>query len=262
MKLLLTATIAALTLAAAGAARANIVASAVNVTNDAVNGLVANDGADGQALITAGFQAYVVTLTATGTGNAGMINTIDFKNGTNWGIRGTLHQAWDTTSSSTNWVSSSNPGTLTNEPTPAGLDQRTSNVVGIGGLDSQILAGLDVITDAPAEDNTLAGSVLTNVAPTSKKSGTHYITSSTGEAYGLGSFLTLSGSDYVADQVGSLQLAYVIAKGSFTVKGEAWDNTDTGSLINSTFGATVPEPASLGLLGMGVLGLIARRRKA
>jgi len=89
-------------------------------------------------------------------------------------------------------------------------------------------------------------------------------TGANGRDYGVGSRMTYGGA--FTSQVNSLNFAFIIAAPGSTiqVRGAFRDNLDVESpaILNVSVPGAVPEPASLGVLALGGLAMLARRRKA
>jgi len=241
------------------------------------------------------WQGYVLTLVAdaTSAANKGVV-TVDFANnplnlntgGVPTGIAGQIHQAWNINRLDINGQRISTPSTAAdakNIPT----DQNTNHAQSFLITDSTFLNSgyYNVSVATPfSEDNNLANgtnppfiaSPLADDAATSKANGVDF---------GVGSVMKFAGAGNGSASGGttlpSLDFAFVIVPAGGTwvqgfksagqgaiawVNGAALDNksTDLSSAyaIQYSYVTVVPEPASLGVLALGGVALLARRRKA
>jgi hypothetical protein len=209
-----------------------------------------------------GFTAYLVNLTTT---DGSSISNVNF-NGTGaaseTGFTGSLFQS-DPYTTGRSASQTSTP----NFPESSGALNNQDN-----GLDSHFLfsnIGTDVIISGPAEDINAAhqagggNSADTTVGPGSDD---------TVDVYGLGTFLTANIGLVGANSSPSVDVAYLVIPNSGSVSydfnvatSNAAFNGGFGSQFDGTIPAAtgpVPEPASLGLLGMGAMALLARRKNA
>jgi len=223
-------------------------------------------------LLSNGWSGYRLTLVADGSASTG-VNSMDFTNhvtgftdGGSVGITGPVHQAWVLDVSSGDHVDDlpTPLGFTTTATTPA-IPTGASSALFDSFWNSKVPAntsGYAYGNDA-AEDNTGNGSPLAD-QPADVGGGTN------GIDFGVGNLMT----EAVAIKVGNGQvapltynLAFVIAKpgaNNVSIRGVVLDpqgNQFTISSIINPGAVLTPEPASLGLLGVAGIGLLARRRK-
>jgi hypothetical protein len=262
---------AATTLALAASASANITLQATQVTLTNAT-LVAN-----------GWVGYRIALIADGTTSTG-VQSFDFTNAVSGftstsvakiGISGPLLQSWVVDTSNDDGTAIETPTPTNKVPTTA-----TSNVT-----DSfwTTFTGAQNFSpgDPPVEDSNLAnvasnlvsgyiGSPLADTPAIADVANQNF---ANGVDNGVGSTLTYSGAIKATASI-SLTLAFVIvpanlvngkAANQVQIYGVALDPAGGTFVINSILNpagtAPVPEPASIGLLGMGVAGLLVRRKR-
>jgi hypothetical protein len=215
------------------------------------------------ALAAAGWSAYVITLTPDASSK---VVTVEFANdlqakGGIIGISGNVHQTWVI-----------DPDTGTTNPTPIGLAATSgvnpANTSSGGGRDSYFLnSGYYTVSVATPfqETNNLANGANPpyTVSPLADIPDTR--------DFGVGTLLKFTGA---ADPAGvtagaSVNIAYIIAPtdGSnpnnlVVARGYALDLQNNAFFFNVPVNAPIPEPASLGVLALGGLALLARRRRA
>jgi len=219
----------------------------INVTYTDVTSTALSVDEDSIALRDAGWKAYVITATTTGTG----INALDMNN-SGWGLTGTFHQVW----------SVEPVGFSTSKGTYTGTTVSSSPYVAAAeGADSGFLITLDVEADAAYEDSTGTGSIISDSSIFVIKNGSKYVYSA-GSDYGVGSELTVSGGYYAGNEAKTLDIAYIVVPANTLVTFAARivdRNNDTAD-FNVSFN-NVPEPATMGMLALAGAGLIARRRR-
>jgi hypothetical protein len=232
-------------LTAMGLAVAGLLASqaSANVTVSWVNaGIPQATDAGGNLLVMNGYTAYIVRLTS----SSGNITAYDFGAANSGGIKGTFAS-----------VKQSNAGPLPDNNSNPAVESFDGDTHFLG-----IAAQLTVGT-APAVDFTTPGTNTYAVAPF------------TGKTWTLGSATTMTGAIGVqgAFQKSTVDVAYLVVKNgtSVNVAGTVGlagfsgaevqvQGESTKETISSVLG--VPEPASLGVLTVGGLALLVRRRKA
>jgi len=225
--LLLTAAAAGL-LGAATASQAGVIVEIENLgdpTTTASGGITAP-----------GFQAYLVRLVTTQPGE--LIQAVDFGGsaGSPNGLTGQFLQR-----------ASINDETQERSNTPQSVIRNNSN--SSASLDSHFLPPANVRADvaAPAENNDL-------VNPPGSPADT------AANDYGTGTLMTATFGILGASQGSSLDLAYIVQDDTIVNRIVGSVNTSLGTFaVDSPI--PVPEPASLGLLALGGLGLLARRRR-
>jgi hypothetical protein len=195
-----------------------------------------------------GYHAYVLHLHS----DTGVISAVDFSgsNGIVGANAGKLAQRWS---------SSGGDGTYdTPSPGFSTVNGSTNTAV---NYDSHFLgvAANFVVGSALAEDGTFkaSGQIEPGFPANSDSAG-----------IGLGSFLRGAYGIVGAQQSADLDVAYVVTKDGGTPALPFATFTAQVATANGTFNVSgpiavgIPEPATLSLAGLGVLGLVARRRRA
>lgn len=184
-----------------------------------------------------GWEGYVLRLTSSNSN----IASVDFGGANTGKISGPLAQRW----------TASNSDGVYDTPTP-GFNNSNNTTNSANNVDTHFLgtAANLVVGHALTEDATFP-----NGNP---------LTSTPDVGFGVGTFL--SGAYGVnVGQSTTLDVAYVVVQDgktiSFTNAQAATNSDGTFTISGSVTGTPVPEPASLSLLGLGSLGLMARRRK-
>lgn len=229
-------------------ANADFMVTATDITATALTGAATTPNGK---LVAAGFKAYKLTVTGTNS-----ISGIDLKNGVGYGITSSINQKWNvvpTIDTATGEVLSN-----TNQATPSGT--------AFAGADSYmtvVFSGLAL--DAKFENNSLSGSPVPNVASGSTYDAENDVYApKNGSAYGLGTTLTASGT-FFAPLPSSIDLAYLVVAPGATIHvvGGFTDAQAVKTVVDQTLlSPPIPEPASLGLLALGALGLLGKRRAA
>jgi hypothetical protein len=219
-------------------------------------------------LTAAGWAGYLITI----TGEAGAkILTVDANNAIPdkgaplaGGIYGPVLQRWvldSTTNSDGTVVTQKTP--ISNGANPPGQAARNDSLFLNGGY-------FPKITDSPNEDNngTNAGTG-TNDVPAVADADNGIFTN--GSDFGIGSFMrfTAAAQDSTS-AVSTLNLAFVVAKkdaGDVKFNAVVIDPDQNFTAfqnisVNGPGGPPIPEPASLGVLALGGLSLLARRRRS
>jgi len=246
-------------LALAGAASEANAAITISVTA-APNFLSGNTTNINSTLAANGWGAFLVTLTS----NAAPITTVDFKNdllslGGTFGIQAILHQdskiSADDGTTRTNTPSA--PGPIGGVATQQGRDSLFLNAsyYGVGVPDpftennNRVNSANPPYTGSPLADNPSNLSASPPVA---------------GNDFGVGSLMTFTGAAALANASTSVQIAYVIVpldgSGPNIIRGYAIDGNGNASFVQTKI--IIPEPASVGVMALGGLALLARRRKA
>jgi len=232
--------------AMANSAQAGVVVTATEVFFDPTN-------ANANILLTNGWHAYVLTATVAGA-NLNPIATVDFSDpappagkGPARGLFGTFAQ---------NWNPDPDDNTVT-VPSPTGaipsklalstqIDSRISNFSAFGPTGSPNPTIEDNLHNNGTGSNTL-----------------NPIPDSGGADRGVGTFIKHA-TPLTANNPTTVDFAYIISRGgTINIIGAFVQVGGEETLINQNLVvAGVPEPASLGVLAMGGLALLARRRKA
>lgn len=183
-----------------------------------------------------GYKAYVLTAVST----QGKITAVDFASGA-YGITGELHQDWV-------------PGSKSNTATPFHPQTYEYDSYDTHFIfnDAGATANVTVVAGTAFEDNSGTGSPV---------SGSNSITN--GVYYGLGTQIEASfgiNGNIGGNQKEVTPIAYLVVAPSsapLTVFGKI--ATENGAVEIT---AVVPEPATAGLLALGAVGLLARRRRS
>jgi len=231
-------------LASAACAALGLVAQA----QGAVVGTIVDKGVPTNGTVpAAGYHAYVLHLHS----DTGNITAVDFS-----GARGIIGA--NTGKLAQRWSSSGGDGTY-DTPTPGFSTVQGATATAVN-YDSHFLgvASNYVVGSALAEDGTFkpSGQVEPGFPANSDSAGV-----------GLGSFLRGAYGIVGAQQSPDLDVAYVVTKEGGTPALPFATYTAQVATANGTFDiagpiAAIPEPATLSLAGLGLLGAFARRRRA
>jgi len=234
-----------------------------------------------------GWVGYKLTLVADGTESPSLAG-FDFKNPgdpadptdpvdrprTDLGIRGQIFQAWSTTGTIQSTGDDSRAGFTTSDSffgtnLSNGIKYNWSNP-GYTNRDIADPNSFGIFANAPSEDNSLTGSPLPNTVDWN---------------YGVGTYMTATGAFYWNQNDSPLlsaDIAFIIVPNDdpITIRGVANDRSgDFPNYVDQKWsidyvlyqgqlytadafpGITVPEPASLGVLAIGCLSLLACRRR-
>lgn len=215
---------------------AAFIAVTICLTSAAHAGLVVNivkvvDGAgfgNPEAALN-GYSSYAVTLS---TDAGEVISAIDAA------FTGPLHQRW----TDQNFDNAADP---TPQGPLAGNNRGDTSMTPIAGA---------LIGAAPAEDNSGAGSPLAGAPPAT--------------VYGHGTFLTGAWGIDGAAQSANADVAYlVIPDGqavdyALAVSGNSGGQAITFPTVQGQVGNVIPEPTTFALAGLGMIGVITRRRRS
>ena len=205
----------------------------------------------GNVLNANGWTSFKITLTADAASQT--VGGVDFAtpngvgsnlSGNNWGIFGTFQQDWI-------------PGKKGSTPTPTDVIPASNPNDGYDSFwTSAMNSGFSPV-DNPSEDNNSV-----NVASNPPYNGSPGADDAFDDV-GVGTFLKVSGS-FTAGQQAVLDVAYIIVPTNlpWSIHGVAADGTPQALKFPIDFSYPVPEPASLGVLALGGLAFLARRRKA
>jgi len=252
--------------------------------------------ADTATLAANGWEALKVYLVADGSaqGSTGVVSW-DFAEAVSGftstsvgtpGISGPMLQVWTDTADST--PQSSTTGTIT--AAPGGLPQSTTQTSAAGKIDSffaKYPAGY-AFTDgtSPNEDNNFALTSTNNLISDNYQAAPAALAGDlgngdgNGNSVGVGSLMTWAGaikptagatsSSVLKAAPLSVDLAYIIVpinadgKNNVTIYGDILDDKGNNFVVNQVLNpgsvSTTPEPASIGLIGLGAAGLLARRK--
>lgn len=185
----------------------------------------------------------------------------DLTNGVT-GITGNIHQRW---------TFNFDPDTgdpLPDNPSPTG--NFPTNPAAFAGSDSFFGFNQSLLLSNPnqlTEDNDQANG---SNPPYTRSPINDGALVSGGFDFGVGTSMTGSGVIASQNQPATLNLAFIIVpkgtapsfNGVAHFQGVATDSNGGHTLIDQDIGGPVPEPASLGVLAMGTVALLAKRRKA
>lgn len=256
-------------LALAGAVSEANAAITVSVA-PAPNFLTNNTTNINSTLAANGWAAYLVTLTS----DAAAVTTVELKNdlqlqGGTIGISGPMHQDSKISSDdgTTRISTASAAGGVANGSTQQGRDSvfLNSGYYNVG-VPSPFTEDNNKVNSA---NPPYVGSPLSDTPANLSASPP-----TQGNDFGVGSLMTFTGAGALANASTTLQLAYIIAPTDagtnpadlVTIRGYAIDGTGAVSFfsvpINGGVIVNTPEPASLGVLALGGLSLLARRRRS
>jgi len=222
--------------AAVGMTSAANAAIIVTVTPAAVNPPQSSAGT------MTGYTGYIVTLNnntpANGGAGSGLkITGVDIFNG-GGGFSGPIQQRWTFDADNEVFV-------------PTGLGTANgANATTAANLDSHIL-----IPDADRQGG--------NPATEDNNVGPGFAPDTAAADYGTGSFLKYAGGITNASSQVTIPLAYIIVKDGqqVTLTGSATEQSNGTPFPIAAVIGNVPEPTSMSLLGLGAMGLLARRRR-
>lgn len=201
-----------------------------------------------------GYTAYDVSLS---TNDGSNITSMAFGGAGFTGFQGPLLQEWDYTVNK--------KGQATYSPTP---DVQPNATQGGGlngqdyGLDSHFLLNMSnfLVQTPPTEDNPALHNASASYAPGSPGDDG-------GDVWGIGtSLVTNVAGNGAANDFPSFDVAYLVIPSSGFVSYSFAATTDANGSPQSNFAGSIPsavtpEPASLGLLAVGGMALLARRKR-
>jgi hypothetical protein len=241
---------------------------------------------DGDPVTLTGYSSYLLTLHSN---NGALISAYDFAN-SGWGIRaksggtGNMLQAYTGGGTNNNFFDNVNPasaGRTSAAPTPPGLTPSQYTIPGNAPLnmDSAMLNYQHYWTSGPTSAKVFQDfsvSVLNGGDDSSGVPGdTPFAGASSGDFWNKSTVIHGAAGIAGPVQVADLPVAFVIVPtGSLTLDGltsqfefsvGVADSNNPSTKVEASGPITlagVPEPTTASLLGLGALGLIARRRRA
>jgi hypothetical protein len=250
-------------------------------------------GTDGTALTANGWEALKLTFVADGTQSGGVV-AWDFAEAVTGltstsvlpiGISGPIYQTWDDSTTPTPLSTKTNHGTVGSTTNPPGsLPQPSAGSSITDSFFAVYPSGYSESDGTGAnEDNNLVVNTSANNLVTGNYgfSPIQDVSDDGSNGNGVGSTMTWAGaikpnsastsSTVLKTAPISLDWAYVIVpinangKNNVTIYGTVGDDKNSTFVIDQVLNpgavsTTTPEPASVGLVAVGVMGLLARRR--
>jgi len=190
------------------------------------------------APVATGYHSYVLHLHS----DTGNITAVDFSGAR--GFNGPMMQRWG---------SSAGDGTYdVPSPGPSTIQGATQTPV---NFDSHFLGNAaDLAVGSALTENAVIGPSGTTLAP--------FPANSDSAGFGPGTFLRGAYGIVAAAQSPDRDIAYLVIKDGTSVPWTAQVATANGTFDVAGSIPPIPEPTTLSLAGLGVLGLVARRRRA